>query len=202
MTAWGIVVAAGTGARFGAPKHRLRLAGRPLWQWARDALLEGGVTQVVVVGPVEGGVAGGERRRDSVAAGLQALPDGIPFVLVHDAARPLAGPALVRRVIDRLMIGDVAAVVPGIPVRDTLKSVAGDTVVETVERVDLITVQTPQGFVTSELIAAHARDDDDASDDALLIERQGGTVVWVAGEPTNLKVTYPEDLRVVEALQR
>ncbi len=200
MNVWGVVVAAGAGTRFGVPKHVLTLAGRPLWEWARTALLDGGVADVVVVGPVEGGIPGGRRRRDSVAAGLATVPAEVSHVVVHDAARPLAGPALVRRVLERLSAGDVAAVVPGLPVRDTLKQFAGEEILRTIDRSDVISVQTPQGFVAAELRAAHAAYPGDVSDDAVLVERRGGRVVWVEGEPANLKVTYPDDLRILKAM--
>jgi 2-C-methyl-D-erythritol 4-phosphate cytidylyltransferase len=121
MRAWGIVVAAGRGTRFGRAKHDLLLGNRPLWQWARNCLLDGGLAEVIVVGPVEGGIGGGERRRDSVAAGLVHVPDSVPAVVVHDAVRPLATSSLVRQLLERLAGGDVAGVVPGIPIRDTLK---------------------------------------------------------------------------------
>ena len=202
MTAWGIVVAAGSGSRYGGPKHDLQLQGKPLWEWSQRSLLEGGVAEVVVVGPVPGGVPGGDRRRDSVAAGLTMIPAAADTVVVHDAARPLAGPELVGRVLERLAIGDVAGVVPGLRVRDTLKMVDGDKVVMTVDRDPLISVQTPQAFRTSVLRAAYAADDDDASDDALLLERIGETVAWVAGDPGNLKVTFPADLQILEGMIR
>jgi 2-C-methyl-D-erythritol 4-phosphate cytidylyltransferase len=202
MTAWGIVVAAGTGSRFGGPKQELQLQGRPLWQWGRRSLLKGGVTEVVVVGSVPGGIPGGKRRRDSVAAGLAAVPNDVATVVIHDAARPMAGPDLVRRVLQRLAVGDVAGVVPGVPVRDTLKQVDDDRVVATLDRNSLISVQTPQAFLAAVLRKAHASDDEDASDDAGLVERAGEAVAWVAGEPGNLKVTYPADLHLLEALFR
>jgi 2-C-methyl-D-erythritol 4-phosphate cytidylyltransferase len=202
MTAWGIVVAAGKGTRFGRAKHELRLDGRPLWEWAQRALLEGGVSEVVVVGPVPNGIPGGDRRRDSVAAGLASIPESVPAVVVHDAARPLAGPGLVGRVLERLAVGDVAGVVPGIPVRDTLKRVEKDRIVGTIDRAPLIWVQTPQAFLAASLRAAHAADREDASDDAMLLERAGEAVAWVEGDPGNLKVTYPDDLRVMEAMVR
>lgn len=176
------------------------LGGRPLWDRARDALLEGGVDSVVVVGP--GGVPGGRRRRDSVAAGLATLPEGAEWVLVHDAARPLATAALTRRVLERLVAGGVDGVVPAVPVRDTLKRVEGDWVVETVERSPLVAIQTPQGFLVESLRAAHAADDQDASDDAVLIERWGGSIAVVTGEEANLKITFPADLAVAEAMLR
>ena len=200
MIVSGIVVAAGLGSRFGAMKQHTELDGVPIWQWARKALLDGGVDDVVMVGPVEGGIPGGERRRDSVAAGLTGLRDGTDFVLVHDAARPLAGPELVGRVIERLIRGDVDGVVPVVPIRDTLKEVAGSAVVGTVDRSNLVGVQTPQGFRVSALIRAHASFEGDATDDASMVEGVGGSIVWVIGDPGNLKLTYPEDLQVMEAL--
>lgn len=157
---------------------------------------------MIVVGSVPGGIPGGDRRRDSVAAGLAIIPDSVSAVVVHDAARPLAGSELVARVLERLAVGDVAGVVPGVPVRDTLKQVQGDRVVTTVDRDPLISVQTPQAFLIAALRAAHAADDADASDDAILLERAGESVAWVAGHPGNLKVTYPADLRTLEAMSR
>jgi len=202
MTAWGIVVAAGRGSRFGGAKHGLQLNGRPLWEWARSSLLEGGVSEVVVVGPVPGGVPGGGRRRDSVAAGLALIPESVSSIVVHDAARPLANPELVARVLERLHVGDVAGVVPGVAVRDTLKQVEAGRVVATIDRQPLISVQTPQAFLLAALRAAHVADDVDAPDDAMLLERAGEAVAWVEGDPGNLKVTYPDDLRVLEAMVR
>jgi len=202
MTVWGVVVAAGRGARFGGGKHQADLDGRPLWEWARQALLDGGVAEAVVVGSVPGGIPGGERRRDSVASGLAVIPDSVGTVVVHDAARPLARSDLVQRVLERLADGDVAGVVPGVPVRDTLKRVTGDLIGETIDREDLISVQTPQAFRVQALREAHAADQRDAPDDALLLELCGLPVAWVPGEPSNLKVTYPDDLRLAEALIR
>ena len=200
MTIVGILVAAGRGERFGGSKHSVELAGRPLWQHGHDNLLAGGVEEVVVVGAVPGGIPGGERRRDSVAAGLAAVPVDTEWVLVHDAARPLARPRLIRSVVGRLLAGDVDAVVPVVPVRDTIKRVEGDRVIETLAREPLVAVQTPQGFKVEALRSAHRVSDDDASDDALLVEQNGGSVTTVPGHPANLKITYPSDLAIAEAL--
>jgi 2-C-methyl-D-erythritol 4-phosphate cytidylyltransferase len=200
VTTWGVVVAAGRGERFGRLKHVEMIGGLPMWVRARDCLLAGGVDGVVVVGDVPGGVPGGARRRDSVRLGVEALPEDAAHVLIHDAARPLTDPALTMRVSKRLALGDVDGVVPVLPVRDTLKRVANERVVETVDRAGLAIVQTPQGFVVDSLVAAHDASDDDASDDALLIERWGGSIATVPGDETNLKVTYPGDLKVAEAL--
>jgi len=200
VTVFGIVVAAGSGERFGGPKAGVELAGRPLWRWSFDALEAGGCDEVVVVGDVPGGIPGGVRRRDSVAAGLGYLSEDVTHVLVHDAARPLASADLVTRVIERLLVGDVGAVVPGIAVTDTVKRVEGEAVIDTVDRLGLVTVQTPQGFTLTALREAHAFDDDEATDDAALVERSGGTVVVVVGDEVNLKVTYPGDLTIARAL--
>lgn len=200
MTTVGIVVAAGRGERFGGEKHAALVGGVPLWRRAREVLMTGGVERVVVVGDVPGGVPGGDRRRDSVAAGLTALPTDAEWVLVHDAARPLATPHLVVRILQRLHVGDVDAVVPVVAVRDTIKRAEGPIVRETVPREGLVAVQTPQGFRLSALREAQAASDEDASDDAVLIERAGGRVATVPGEPANLKVTYPADLDLAAAL--
>lgn len=197
---WGIVVAGGRGDRFGGPKQFELLGGEPLWEWARRSLIEGGVKDVVIVADFEGAAAPGERRRDSVAAGLAEVPLEVEFVLVHDAARPLATPDLVRRVMSRLVVGDAAGVVPGNPVRDATKRVEGERVVAAVTREGLVTVQTPQGFVASVLREAHERVGGDAADDAEMVAEIGGSVVYVPGEITNLKVTVPSDLRLVEAI--
>jgi len=100
----------------------------------------------------------------------------------------------------RLGLGDVDAVVPAVPVRDTVKVVVDGRVVRTVDRSRLVAVQTPQGFRADVLRAAHAAGDRDATDDAALVEAIGGTVVTVPGDPTNLKITYPEDLLLAEAV--
>jgi 2-C-methyl-D-erythritol 4-phosphate cytidylyltransferase len=172
-----------------------------MWEHARRSLIEGGVENVVVVGNVAGAVPGGERRQDSVAAGLDAIGDDGGFVLIHDAARPLATARLVRRVIDRLRVADVDGVVPALGVRDTIKRVRGGRVIETVARDDLVSVQTPQGFDLSALRAAHDAFPSDATDDAAMVEANGGVIAIVDGEPTNIKVTYPEDLALAEALR-
>jgi 2-C-methyl-D-erythritol 4-phosphate cytidylyltransferase len=200
VTTVGIVVAAGRGERFGGAKHTALVGGVPMWERARTALLTGGVETVVVVGEVPGGVSGGLRRRDSVAAGIDALPESSEWIVVHDAARPLATPHLVVRVLQRLRADDVDAVVPVVAVRDTIKRTDGSVVLETIERKGLVAVQTPQGFRASALREGHAASDVDATDDAVLVERTGGRVTTIPGEPENLKVTYSADLALTEAL--
>lgn len=171
-----------------------------MWQRATSDLEAGGVEHVVVVGDVPSGIDGGARRQDSVARGLAAVPEEAEFVLVHDAARPLAGPEIVRAVIDRLRHADVDGVVPALPVRDTVKRVAGNHVIETVDRTELVAVQTPQGFRAAVLREAHRTIAADATDDAQLVEMAGGRVVTVPGSVRNLKITFASDLDVAEAL--
>ena len=147
--------------------------------------------------------AGGATRAASVAAGLEAGPTG-EVVAVHDAARPLVTPALVDRTV-RALVDPWAAVAPGLPVVDTLKLVdpAGQQVLRTVDRRGLWAVQTPQVFARTTLQRVHSRlEDADATDDLSLVERAGGRVRLVLGERRNLKVTYPEDLAIAEALLR
>ncbi|MEN8113558.1 MAG: IspD/TarI family cytidylyltransferase [Actinomycetota bacterium] len=198
---WGILLAAGRGTRFGRTKHDLEIGGVPMWRWSRDSLLQGGVERLVVVGDFEGAVPGGERRRDSVAAGLAEIPDTDGFVLIHDSARPLVSVDVVRRVVGRLVAGGVAGVIPTVPVRDTIKRVRSGLVAETVDRSDLVSVQTPQGFDLRALREVHTTFHGDPTDDALMIEAVGGSVAVVDGDAANIKVTYPEDLALAQALR-
>jgi 2-C-methyl-D-erythritol 4-phosphate cytidylyltransferase len=200
---WVIVVAAGQATRFGRAKQYETLAGRRILDWALDAARSVADGVVVVVPPgseaaVEPGadatVPGGATRSASVRAGLAAVPPSATIVLVHDAARPLASPALFARVVDAVR-GGADAVVPAIAVPDTLRRRDGGTV----DRDELVAVQTPQGFRAEALRAAHATGAE-ATDDAALVERQGGSVVLVEGEPGNRKITDPTDLAAAEGM--
>ncbi len=143
-------------------------------------------------------VEGGARRRDSVRAGIEAAP-AAAWYLVHDGARPLASAPLARRVLEAVRTR--GAVVPGLPVADTIKRVDGPGVVrETLPRAELRAIQTPQAFAGDLLRRAHDLDDADATDDATLVERLGVPVHVVDGEAANLKVTTPDDLERVRAL--
>lgn len=138
-------------------------------------------------------VAGGAERTASVAAGLSALRDDVDVVLVHDAARCLAPAALFDRLVEAVRAG-ADAVVPGLPVTDTIKAVdATGVVVATPDRSTLRAVQTPQAFRRSLLAAAHASGAD-ATDDAALVERVGGRVLVVDGDDLAFKVTTAADL--------
>lgn len=204
---WAIVVAAGSGRRFGAAKQFVELAGRPLVTWAVEAMT-GRCDGVVLVVPgdrietlpslpqVARVVAGGATRSASVRAGLAAVPASAEVVLVHDGARPLADDALVTRVIQAVGPSEGAAgALPGIPVTDTLRSLDGTAV----DRDSLVAVQTPQAFRAEALRSVHALAPE-ATDDASLLEAAGYRVVVVEGDPANLKVTAPSDLAVAHGL--
>lgn len=199
---WTVVVAGGRGSRFGAAKQYVELAGRRVLDWSVAAArtVSDGVVVVVPAddrgGPVTGAdavVAGGETRAASVRCGLDAVPADATVVLVHDAARPAASPALFRTVVDAVRAG-AAAVVPGVAVTDTLRRLDGGTV----DRDELVAVQTPQGFRADVLRAAHAAGGE-ATDDAGLVEACGAAVEVVPGEPANRKLTHPADAAALEA---
>jgi 2-C-methyl-D-erythritol 4-phosphate cytidylyltransferase len=194
---WTIVVAAGHGSRFGRPKQFDLLAGRRVVDWSVDtaASVSDGVVLVLPADRLEAGaVAGAETRSGSVRAGLAHVPDDAEIVVVHDAARPIAGKDLFDRVIEAVRMG-ADAVVPVVPVTDTIRRRGHGTV----DRSDLAIVQTPQGFRAASLRAAH-RGDPEGTDDAGLVEAAGGAVVEVSGDPRNLKITHPDDLLAAAAL--
>ena len=203
VSTWAIVVAGGSGSRFGAPKQFVPLAGRRVLDWSLDAArsVADGVVLVVPAGhdeddeaAVDRVVVGGQTRSDSVRAGLAAVPDGVDVVLVHDGARPFASHALFRAVTDAVLAGADAAV-PVVEVVDTMCDAGGGPI----DRSRLRSVQTPQGFAGEILRAVHSRRPD-ATDDASLVAAAGGRLRLVQGERWNLKITEPEDLTVVEAL--
>lgn len=206
--AWVVVVAAGSGSRFGGPKQWARLAGRRVVDWTVAGVRAApSCTGVVVVVPhadagtieVAGAdvvVAGGATRSASVRAGLAAVPVDVEVVVIHDGARPFASTALLEAVVAAVRAGADAAL-PGLPVTDSLKRVGGGEVTGTLDREGLVTVQTPQGFAAASLRQAHAGDPE-ATDDGALVEAIGGRVVVVPGDPDNLKLTVAGDLAVAE----
>jgi 2-C-methyl-D-erythritol 4-phosphate cytidylyltransferase len=224
-----VVVAAGRGQRLGdrGPKALVPLCGRPLLAHTLAGLRDAGCPPAVVVHtpgedaafhaavdgfPVAALVPGGASRTASVRAGLDALDRMASVVAVHDAARPLVPPDVIRRAV-RAVVGDVVAVAPAVAVADTLKRLAGPLehgpteVIGTLDRQRLVGVQTPQVFPRDVLEQA-LREGGDATDDLGLVEglvaagRVRGRVVVVAGSPRGLKVTFPEDLRVAEGPAR
>jgi len=222
VTTAAVVPAAGRGERLGpgTPKALRRLGGVPLLVHSVRALARARGVDVVVVAAPPGGVvevrtlladhdagadvqvvAGGETRQQSVRLALAALPDRVDVVLVHDAARPLVPVELVDAVVAAVR-GGADAVVPALPVADTIKVVGADSrVTETLDRSALRAVQTPQGFRRTVLEAAHlAAGELDATDDAGLVERSGGSVLVVPGAEEAFKVTRPLDLELAEAV--
>jgi 2-C-methyl-D-erythritol 4-phosphate cytidylyltransferase len=149
-------------------------------------------------------VAGGPTRQASVAAGLRALPPGLGYVAVHDAARPLAGPGAVDRMVELLLETGAVGVVPGIPVVDTIRRVdLAQRSTGLVDRDQLRAMQTPQLFAREVLERAHRlalREGIEAIDEAALVELAGHRVQVVPGDPENLKVTTPLDLALAETL--
>jgi 2-C-methyl-D-erythritol 4-phosphate cytidylyltransferase len=211
MSAVALVVAAGRGERLGAagPKAFVMCGGRPLVEWSIDALRAVPEIEHIVVALPAGveapagtsGVAGGEERSHSVRAALHHTLAGDP-VLVHDAARPLVTPEIVRATLAGLDGHDAA--IAAARVTDTIKESADDaTVARTLDRSRLWAVQTPQVFRREVLERALGQPHDvlaAATDDASLVEAMGGTVALVEAPRENLKVTTPEDLRLAEAL--
>ena len=217
---WAILVAAGSGARLGAerPKAFAALAGRPLlaeslerldgsdWidaivvaappDWEEPAIL---LAEELVASKVAAVVTGGSTRAASVRAALQEVADDALVVLVHDAARPLVDDDVIGRVLGLLAEG-VDGAIPGLPPSDTVKRVERGRVVETLDRASLVAAQTPQAFVAGRLRAALAGDLTDATDCASLVERAGGTIGVVPGDPRLVKVTTRADLALVERL--
>jgi 2-C-methyl-D-erythritol 4-phosphate cytidylyltransferase len=150
-------------------------------------------------GKVRACVPGGATRAESVLAALDEVPEEAAVVLVHDAARPLVTDEVIGRVLAPLGEG-YAGAVPALPLADTVKRVRGEAVVETLERSELVAAQTPQAFVAPVLREALAGDVSGATDCAALVERLGGRIKAVLGDPRLLKVTAPEDLQIVQAL--
>lgn len=217
---WAIVLSGGRGARFGGPtpKQFLSLAGEPVLLHALRALLAPEEVRGAVVPHGEGMeedlreqvlaplgsvkpvrlVPGGAERMDSVAAGLSALPEEAAWVLVHDGARPNPGPEMLRRLLEAR--SRARAVLPVLPVTDTIKQVDGEGFVcSTVDRGPLRRAQTPQLFSVELLSRAHSDGRGLATDDAQLVEWLGEPVLTVEGSPGNIKLTLPGDLAILES---
>ena len=200
MSVWAVLAAAGRGERLGSdrPKAFARLGGRPLlaeslerlensdWieriviaappDWEEPSIL---VAEEIAATKVNSAVKGGASRSESVRLAIEDVPEDAAVILVHDAARPLLPEAVIERVLAPLSEG-WDAVVPALPLADTVKRVEGERVVETVPREDLVDVAS-------------------ATDCASLVEAQGGRVKWVEGDARLLKVTDADDLALVES---
>jgi len=213
-----VIVAAGVGQRAGpgAAKQWRRLAGKPVARWSAEALLAAGTDElVVVIGPDQAEMArealeglavrlveGGQARSDSVRAGLAALGRADDaLVLIHDAARPLLRVEHIERLLAALETGPAAIL--ALPLADTLKREDGaGRIIDTPSRVGLWRAQTPQGFRLGAIRAAYAAwpAGEEPTDEAMVVERAGGTVALVPGDPTLAKLTYPEDFAMAEQL--
>ncbi|HUP75461.1 MAG TPA: IspD/TarI family cytidylyltransferase [Acidimicrobiales bacterium] len=208
MSVWIVIVAAGSGTRFGGPKqYELLGSARIVDRSIATACRVGDRVALVVAAadvdelraqfrtnPTVVVVAGGASRSASVRGGLGAVSDDAEVIVVHDAARPLASDALFEQVIASVR-GGADAAVPGVAVSDSLRRVDGGIV----DRGRVVAVQTPQAFRADLLRSAH-RDGPDASDDATLVEMIGGKVEIVPGESTNFKITTSHDLMVARML--
>lgn len=223
MTTAAIIVAAGSGQRFGdAGKSFTTVNGKPMAWWSlQTAAQTASIDEIVLVcgahshamadelvstfpaGKPLALVLGGDRRQDSALAGIEATSAATTLVAIHDAARPLVSCKLLDAVV--AAAGEHGAAIAATPVSDTIKRVAGGRVIETVPRDELVSVQTPQAFHKQSLLDAFAlaeRLGRSVTDEAALIELAGGQVVVVPGSSVNFKVTYPQDLLIAETLLR
>ncbi|MEI7998217.1 MAG: 2-C-methyl-D-erythritol 4-phosphate cytidylyltransferase [Candidatus Omnitrophota bacterium] len=215
-----IIVAAGTGSRLRSqiPKALVLLKRKPIVSWSldifqRSSLIDG----VVLVGhkdylkefgkiasrfsKVKTVVAGGAKRADSVRLGLEVVDEDTQIILVHDAARPLIDEPSIKRLLQALK--SYQAAILAVPVKPTIKSVDPKTltVKETLQRNLLWEVQTPQGFARQVLMDAHRQIfKEEATDDAVLVEKMGVRVKVVMGSQINIKITTAEDLQIAEQL--
>ncbi len=221
-TIWAVIPAAGKGKRLSkelaSPKQFYLWRGQPLYlhsvqTFSRCPLIKG----IVLVFPLDRleqeredlakripkpalpilCCAGGAERSDSVARGLELLPKEVTHVCVHDAARPFVSAQLIVRVCEKLAAG-CEAVIPVLPVTDTIKLVQGERIVRTLERENLVQVQTPQAFSLPLLREAHQKKSGPVTDDASLMEAMGVAVTTVNGEPANIKITSGGDLNVLK----
>ncbi len=203
-----ILLAGGEGSRFGTKKQYILLGGKPLYIHSLEKVLDL-FEEVILVLPEEDlqkikvppkvkKVAGGKERQDSVLEGILEAEGDI--VIVHDCARPFASRELFLKVSE---LGDFEGKICALPVRDTLKQVSEGMVIKTIDRTGLWHSQTPQAFLRKVLLECHFRARSEgffATDDAMLLERYGYRVGVVMGEPTNIKITYPEDIALAQRL--
>ncbi|MFC2163690.1 2-C-methyl-D-erythritol 4-phosphate cytidylyltransferase [Acidobacteriota bacterium] len=212
-----IIVAAGEGQRFGAPKQFVPLADKPVLEWCLESFerhVQVAKIILVLISDVQKKdymerykkvthvITGGKHRQDSVFAGFNLVdPSETDYVLIHDGVRPLVSHDLISRVIHAAKKSGAA--IPVIPVNDTVKLIEGDKILDTLDRTKIRRVQTPQGFSYQVLRTALSRARDEeyfGTDEAILVERMGGEITLVDGDPKNIKITTPEDLRIAEAL--
>ena len=208
-----VIVAAGRSTRFREDKLLAGLGGRPVLAWSLSVLAAVPEVRAMVLVAEESRVAefealserwaagvprcvvaGGERRRDSVQAGIEATTS--EYVLIHDGARPLLTAGLVERCVAHVPLNGCA--VPVVPISDTVKEVRDERVVGHPSRERLRSAQTPQVVHRSTWLRAATMDERDETDDAAMIARTGQPVTAVEGDPNNIKITRPEDLHLAE----
>jgi len=209
-----IIVAGGKGKRMGRPKQFLKIAGRPMLAWTLEAFQKSKIIDGIILvvskeqlaaarklkfSKILKIVAGGTERQASVKNGLAALPAGCEIIAIHDGARPAVTEDIIKRAVKSTR--KYGAVVVGVPVKDTIKRVKcqGSRVKETLDRSELWQAQTPQVFKKEILLRAY-ENDAVVTDDAMLVERLGIPVIMVMGSYLNLKVTTPEDLKIMEGI--
>jgi 2-C-methyl-D-erythritol 4-phosphate cytidylyltransferase len=212
-----IIVAAGEGRRFGSPKQFSLLKGKPVLAWTLDTFnSHQKINEIILViddlqrktefadnfPKITAVVNGGEKRQDSVFNGFcQIKPDEAEIVLIHDGVRPLVGNAVIDRVVRMAL--EKGAAIPVIPFQDTVKRVAKQEVLETLDRNTFFKVQTPQGFFFPLLSLAFEKARKEnfyGTDEASLVEKMEEKVFVVEGSPTNIKITTPSDLKMAGAL--
>jgi 2-C-methyl-D-erythritol 4-phosphate cytidylyltransferase len=206
-----IVVAGGSGTRYGSHKQFAVLGGKTVAAWSVEQC-RGVADQVILVVPAgmtnnaygaDLVVEGGPTRSESVRAGLALVAEESEYVVIHDAARPLASERLFFAVVAELADDSVDGAIPGIAVVDTIKEVEENgtrtRAIATLDRSALVAVQTPQAFRLSALRAAHAKGGD-ATDDSALVEANEGVVVVINGEDDNIKLTAESDLALLERI--
>jgi 2-C-methyl-D-erythritol 4-phosphate cytidylyltransferase len=220
VSVWAVLAAAGSGERLGLdrPKAFANLRDRPLlaeplerleaseWidsivvavppEWEEPAIL---LAEEIGAGKVVACVTGGATRAESVRAAVDEVDGDASVIIVHDAARPLVDDEVIERVLKPLSEGFDGAV-PTVPMADTVKRVRGGEIVETLDRAELVSVQTPQAFLADTLRRALSGDISEATDCSSLVEAAGGRVAAVAGDHRLLKVTEASDLELVEQL--
>ena len=217
MSVWAVLAAAGRGERLGSdrPKAFAKLGDRPLLAESLERLeASDWIEAIVIVAPpgweepsilvaeelactkVVACATGGETRADSVRAGVAEVSGDATVIVVHDAARPVLPEEVLARVLTALNEG-WDGVVPGMPIADTVKRVEGALIVETLPREELVAAQTPQAFLAPILRDALTGDLARATDCSALVEKRGGRVTMVAGDPRLLKVTDSADLELV-----
>lgn len=197
-----VIVAAGSGSRFGADKTQIQLGGKPLWRWSYDLFRAHlSVCEIVLVGGAHldaetTRVEGGATRQESVRRGLDAVSADAGIILVHDAARPFVSPEIIDAVIHGCR--EVGAAAPVLPVVDTLRSLDGPTL----DRSRLMAMQTPQGARADLMRRAHALAAEEFTDEIAMLVAIGAPWRPVAGSPLNFKITVPEDLIRARAVLR